>query len=273
MIRPMLFDTHAHFDGIGPETEWPGVIQRAQNAGVTRILAVGGSPAANAAAVAASRAAPQTVRIAVGLDRDQAGLPPGPASACDVLRATVQHLRAQGVPVAALGEMGLDFHYSPRAARPQIELLREQLRLALELRLPVIVHSREADQATLEALAGHAAAWSGEPGRIGVLHCFTGSGPFARSLLDLGFCISFSGIVTFRNAAPLREVAAAVPEDRLLIETDTPYLAPVPQRGRRNEPAFLPHVAQELATVRRCAVEHIAEVTTANASRLFGWPG
>jgi TatD DNase family protein len=134
----------------------------------------------------------------------------------------------------------------------------------------VVVHSREADEATLAELREHAQAWRGEPGRAGVLHCFAGDEAFARQLLDLGFHISFSGIVTFRNADALRAVARLVPDDRLLIETDTPLLAPVPVRGKRNEPAFLPHVAAKLAGVRGCSVERIAEITTANAEWLFG---
>jgi TatD DNase family protein len=144
------------------------------------------------------------------------------------------------------------------------------LDLAAKHRLPVIVHSREADDDTVELLREHVRRWRGDPARIGVLHCFTGTSEFARSVLDLGLMVSFSGIVTFRNADSLRAVAREVPEDRLLIETDTPYLAPVPQRGRPNEPAYVVHVAESLAKIRNDTVEHIAHSTARNALRLFG---
>jgi len=145
------------------------------------------------------------------------------------------------------------------------------LDLARQVRRPVIVHSREADADTLDLLREHARLWSGPADRIGVLHCFTGSAPFAQSLLDLGLYLSFSGIVTFANADPLRQVAARVPTDRLLVETDAPYLTPVPLRGRKNEPAFLPHVVDCLARVRGESAPALAAATRTNALALFGW--
>jgi TatD DNase family protein len=172
--------------------------------------------------------------------------------------------------VAAIGELGLDFHYTPETAEAQQALMVEQLALARELRLPVIVHSREADQETVALLSAHARQWGGGSDRIGVLHCFTGTESLARQLLDLGFMISFSGIVTFRNADLLREVARGIPADRLLIETDTPYLTPVPHRGRPNEPCYLPAIAALLARVRGMDVEELAGLTTANSEKLFG---
>ena len=133
----------------------------------------------------------------------------------------------------------------------------------------MIVHSREADADTLDLLAAHASAWRGDPARLGVLHCFTGTAEFAARLVDLGLMISFSGILTFRNADPLREVARGIPADRLLIETDTPFLAPVPHRGKRNEPAWVAPVAEALAKIRNDSLERIAHSTTANAEKLF----
>ncbi|MDP2991180.1 MAG: TatD family hydrolase, partial [Kiritimatiellota bacterium] len=134
---------------------------------------------------------------------------------------------------------------------------------------PVIVHTREAEAETLAALRAHAAAWRGAPDRIGVMHCFTGGELFARDLLALGFFISFSGIITFKNAGSLLAVAALVPEDRLLIETDAPYLAPEPFRGQPNEPAHVRRVAEILAEIRHTSWETIAEITARNAERLF----
>ena len=171
--------------------------------------------------------------------------------------------------VAAIGEIGLDFHHGRQAASVQIELFQAMLLLARDHRLPVCVHTRDAEAETLSALREHAAAWRGAPDRIGVMHCFTGGEVFARDLLALGFCISISGIITFKNAGVLRAVAALVPDDRLLIETDAPYLAPVPYRGKVNTPAYVPHVAARLAELRGTMVERIGEITSANFTRLF----
>ncbi len=259
----MWIDTHVHFDaGMTPE-DVAGRIARAREAGVHRMVAVGCEPDANAAALAAARAHPDCLAAAVGYDRSMAG---SDADVDDIGRL----LDAAGdLSVAAIGEIGLDFYYTPETAVPQAELMARQLRLARERGLPVIVHSREADDVTLELLAAHARAWQGESGRIGVLHCFTGTAEFARRLLDLGFMISFSGILTFRNADSLRVVARLIPEDRLLIETDTPYLTPVPHRGVPNEPCYLPAVGAVMARARGMAIERLAEITTANAGRLF----
>jgi TatD DNase family protein len=253
------YDTHAHFDGTPLETA--AVLARAALAGVTRVVAVGGSAPLNAGALAAAQAFPERVRLALGFDRDQAA--PG---APDVFIETLRLLAAEH-PLAAVGETGLDFHYHPETAEAQCALFAAQLRLADEWRLPVIIHTREADEATLRVL--DETPWRGE-GLRGVVHCFTGDKAFAARLLDRQLAISFSGIVTFRNADMLRESAAFVPEERLLIETDTPFLAPVPRRGQRNEPAFVAHVAECLARVRGAAVERIAAVTRENAVKLFG---
>jgi TatD DNase family protein len=268
MVTPpaasLVFDTHAHFDAFGMPDEVDAVVARARAAGVARLIAVGGSPEANARALAVAGRYPLAIRAAAGYDRYRAAESdaPGPLGA---------HLASP--LAAAVGEIGLDYHYEPGTAAAQRRLFDAMLALAVATRKPVIVHSREADGDTLDALRRHAAAWPGEPDRVGVLHCFTGGWDFAHALLDLGFMISFSGIVSFRNAQPLRDVAAQVPEDRLLVETDTPYLAPVPMRGRRNEPAFLPHVVAAVAAARRDAPEGIAALTARNAARLFDFGG
>jgi len=257
-------DTHAHFEG--DAAVHAEQVVRARAAGVSRILAVGGSPALNGGARAFAAAYPQTAALALGFDRDQA-MGGSPESLTTQLAAL---LAAQ--PVCALGEIGLDFHHhGPQTATAQAALCGAQLDLADELGLPVLVHTREADDATLAVLDAHPPCRH-DPSRRGVIHSFTGGLGFVRQLLDRGFYISFSGIVTFRNADALREVAAYVPADRLLLETDSPYLAPVPLRGRRNEPAFVRSVADCVATVRGIAVEELEAVTDANAARLFAWP-
>jgi len=201
------------------------------------------------------------VRLALGFDRDQAA-----SAEPEVLVETLRRL-AGAQPLAAVGETGLDYHYHPETAEAQRALFAAQLRLADEWGLPVIVHTRDADEATLRVL--DETPWRGE-GLRGVIHCFTGGKAFAAQLLERQFAISFSGIVTFRNADLLRESAAGVPDERLLIETDAPFLAPVPKRGQRNEPAFVAHVAECLAAVRGTTPERIAELTRQNAQAMFG---
>lgn len=259
----MLIDTHAHFREAMTPADIAGIMERARFAGVGKLMAVGCEPDTNAAALRLAAAYPDRVKAAVAYDRSLAGSD----AKVDDIRLLIQS--APAGQVAAIGEIGLDFYYEPETAEPQQELMNAQLALARELRLPVIVHSRQADAETLALLAAHAKAWEGEPDRIGVLHCFTGEEPFARQLMELGFMISFSGIVTFRNADPLRAVAKIIPGDRLLLETDSPYLTPVPHRGKPNEPCYLSAVADLLAKVRGETVEAISDITSSNAERLF----
>ena len=259
-----MIDTHVHFGHLESADGVAGVLARAAAAGVRRMVAIGGNPAENARAVALAREHPDRLRAAVGFDRESASR----AVSSEELAALAG--AADGV-VTAVGEIGLDFHYHPENKAAQLELFERQLALARERRLPVVVHVREAEAEALAALARHAAVGPGDPARLGVIHCFTGTRESAPRFLELGLYISFSGIVTFRNADPLREAARVVPADRLLIETDSPFLAPAPHRGKPNEPAFLPAVAECLARVRGCTVEEVAAVTTRNAERLFGW--
>ena len=164
--------------------------------------------------------------------------------------------------LAAVGEIGLDFHYAPETAKAQCDLFAAQLELARELNLPVVIHTRDADDATLGVLDEN-------DFHNGIIHCFTGSVPFERQLLDRGFMISISGIVTFRAAENVREAARYAPDDRLLVETDSPFLAPVPMRGNENEPSFLPHTVRFLAEQRKTTTESLALLTTANAERIL----
>jgi TatD DNase family protein len=258
-----LVDSHAHLDGLdnGAPAAVESALARARAAGVVRVVGVGGAPEGNRIAAQAARQWPETVRAAVGFDRynaERAGLDEGELNA-----------QLDGPGVVAVGEAGLDFHHDPKTAEPQIALFTRMLDLAAERRLPIVVHCRESEEAMGPILETHAARWKGDPLRIGVIHCFTGTPAFARRAMACGFHVSFSGILTFPRADNVRTAAAAVPEDRLLVETDTPYLAPPPHRGKTNEPQWVECVLRELARVKGAEPEHLAAVTTANAWRLF----
>lgn len=241
-----LFDTHAHFEGTPEETV--AALERAFSAGVTRVMAVGGSEGLNAGVMRAASATGSVPRVlkALGWDRDQAG-------------KDLPDLDYTGV--SAVGEIGLDYYYEGAPRKDQLALFAKQLELARSLGLPVVIHTREADDDTLGVLR--------EIPSKGIIHCFTGNPTFCGKLLDLGFSISISGIVTFRAADNVRESARYVPDDRLLIETDSPFLAPVPKRGNPNEPAFLVHTARFLADLRGTTPEALALLTTSNALRLL----
>lgn len=249
-----IFDTHCHFE-TADETEIAAQLRRAAAAGVTRIMAVGGSHQLNASVAAALRAASfdgaPEMFSAFGWDRDQAGS----EDTHDVL---------DYANASAVGEIGLDYHYSPETRHAQMELFGAQLELARKLSLPVVIHTREADDDTLGMLR--------DIPSCGIIHCFTGSPRFCRLLLDLGFMISFSGIVTFRAADNVRESALVVPDDRILVETDSPFLAPVPMRGNANEPAFIIHTVKFLASLRSTKCEDFAALTTENALRTLRRP-
>jgi len=261
------FDSHAHFGG---EADVAAVVERAKAAGVTRIMAVGGSREDDDAALKAARRFPDDVTFAIGLGRHLAGElgESGVSGAVAELDGRLGELGASSPP-AALGEIGLDFHYERETAEAQVGLFRSQLELARGHGLPVIVHSREAEKETLGELRAHFESLAGAAGCPGVVHCFTGSAEFARELTEMGYCLGFSGIITFKNVSDLRDVLATVPDENLLIETDAPYLAPVPHRGRPNEPAYVPHVAVAAAEIRGVTKEHIAAVTMENARRVF----
>jgi TatD DNase family protein len=272
----MFFDTHVHFSDADGENDHRTLVERARAAGVTRMLAVGGEPGLDRQAIATARAFPGTVELALGYDRQAAACMARSettlSEAVEALRRQIGTCAAEGVPVVAIGETGLDYYYGHDTAESQKVLFKAQLALARELALPVIVHSREAEADTVALLEEHRRAWPHAPERLGVLHCFTGGPDFAERIVGCGFHISFSGIATFRNADRIRAAIPVVPEDRVLIETDTPYLAPVPHRGKPNEPAYLPHVAKAVATCLGCTVEAVAVLTAANAEKLFQRP-
>ena len=270
----VLFDSHAHFRG----TDASGYavqeqLDRAAQNGVQQIVAVGGSCDLNAAAFKAAEVAPHVIRAAIGFDRDQDAEMVSEEAIRDATERLARVAGSSGdlgVTVCAIGEIGLDYHYSPETRDGQMALFDAQCALARELNLPVIVHSRDADQDTLDVLQRYAGKDSGQ--LRGVLHCFTRDLPFAAALVEMGFYVSFSGILTFRNADALRDVARQLPAEHLLVETDSPYLAPVPHRGKRNEPAFVGEVVKMLATVRATSFEQMARVTTENARKLFRFP-
>jgi TatD DNase family protein len=179
---------------------------------------------------------------------------------------TVDELRglAREKRIVAIGEIGLDFHYDHSPRDVQRDVFRRQVRLAREVGLPVIIHTREADLETAELLEEEGAAEVG-----GVIHCFTGGHELADRALALGFCLSFSGIMAFPRAQVIQEVAAKAPLDRVLVETDAPFLAPPPHRGKRNEPAFVAEMVKKVAALRGTTREAVADATRANFQRLF----
>lgn len=255
-----LFDTHAHFSEDADKTG--ATLRRAYAAGVTQVMAVGGSPELNRAALLAAGlangdASMPSVRLALGLDRDQIADAAKTCPRYDFSAAIDNSER-----ISAIGEIGLDFHYAPETARAQCDLFAAQLELARELSLPVVIHTRDADDATLGVL-------DESDFHNGIIHCFTGSVPFERRLLDRGFMISISGIVTFRAADNVRDAARYAPDDRLLVETDSPFLAPVPMRGNENEPAFIAHTVRFLAELRGTTPDALAELTATNAERIL----
>ncbi len=240
-----LFDTHCHFE-TADAAEITSVLARAREAGVEKVMAVGGSPALNSAAIMAaelSKGAP-TVLCATGFDRDQINQP-------NVTSSSSPSPLHSSLSLSAWGEIGLDYHYSPETRDAQRRLFAEQLEEARRRNLPVVIHTREAAADTIALLR--------EIPSRGIIHCFTGSPDEAKAYLDLGFYVSISGIVTFRAADNVRESALVVPDDRILIETDSPFLAPVPLRGRRNEPAFIRHTCEFLAQLRGVPAEDFAE--------------
>lgn len=259
----MFIDSHAHIDGPEFDADREEVIRRAFDAGVAAILNVGtGDPHSGAFERAVELGEKHDgVYTALGIHPHDARLFDDPAE------ERLVHLIGQSRRVIAWGEIGLDFHYDNSPRQVQMDVFRRQLRLARAANLPVIVHTREAENETIEILKSE---WTGSD--PGIMHCFSGSLALAEKAVELGFLISFSGIVTFKKADELRAVAAQVPLDRLLIETDCPFLAPVPFRGQRNEPAYVVEVARCLAQLREVELEEMARITTANFMALFKLP-
>jgi TatD DNase family protein len=254
-----FYDTHAHLDDDRFAGDLPLVLERAQAAGLTRIVAVATTAASSAACTLLAEKYP-LLSASVGIQPNHVA-EAAPGAWDDVVRL------AEHPVVVALGETGLDRYWDHTPFPQQEDYFARHLDLAGKKGRAVIIHCREAETDTVRMLR----AQYDEHGPIrAVMHSFTGTWETAEACLAMNLYISFAGMLTYKNAQNLRDVAAKVPLDRLLIETDCPYLAPVPMRGKRNEPAFVVHTAACLAQVHGLAVEQVAEHTTANARRLFG---
>ena len=253
----LLTDSHAHLDDSRFDTDRDDVLLRAWDAGVRRILTIGNGRGPDDMGCG--------IPIAEKHDWIVTSVGVHPHEAAQVEeRHYDQMLRlAQHPKVVAIGEAGLDYHYDLSPRETQREVFRRQLRMARETAKPIIVHTREADEDTARILQE-------EMPLRGVLHCFTSGPGLAEAALQMGFTISFSGIVTFAKSAELAELAARVPQDRLMIETDCPYLAPVPHRGKRNEPSFLAATGRLVASRRGLDDNQFAGITSANFQQLFG---
>ena len=267
-----LFDTHCHFDAQDPAVI-AAILVRAKAAGVEKLMAVGGSREMNEAARLAQGEVKRkkeegkgedaqfpAVVTAFGYDMDGVDLSQSQEGDFDTSSFI---LLPSSFSPSAIGEIGLDYHYyGPETRAAQMKLFAAQLAEAHRRNLPVVVHTREAAADTLALLK--------EIPSRGIIHCFTGTPDEARAYLDLGFSISFSGIVTFKRADNVREAARLVPDDRILIETDAPFLAPVPMRGHPNEPAFIRHTCEFLANLRGQTADDFADLTFANAEKALG---
>ena len=252
-----LIDSHCHLDFPDFADELAAVVERAQAAGVERLVTISTRIRQGARLVAIAERFPN-VYFTIGTHPHQAAEEPEVDSAA--IRAFAAHPKCVGV-----GEAGLDYHYDYAPRDVAARVFRGQIAMARELGLPLVIHARDADDDVAAILREETAAGAFEA----VLHCFTSSRALAETGLELGFYVSFSGVLTFKNSAELRAIARDVPLDRVLVETDAPFLAPVPHRGRRNEPAFVVETARTLAEVKGVAGSAIAAATRANTLRLF----
>lgn len=250
----MLIDSHCHIDGEDFRDDLSEIFSRMKTAGVVGCLVAGCSLAEYPRGLAFAQSH-QNLWYSVGVH---------PSTTIDTHEATVSELIQLSAPdkVVAIGECGLDFYYDDVPHGKQIDRFKVQIEAAKKAGLPLIVHSRDARELTIDLLR--------EGGSSNfVLHCFTGDKKMAQGALDLGGYISFSGIVTFKNAQEIQEVASWMPSDRMLVETDCPYLAPIPFRGKRNEPSYVKQVAEKLAQLRKTSLEDISKTTTDNFFKLF----
>ena len=253
----MLFDTHVHLNAEQYEDDLQEVINRALEKGVQNMVVVGvDEPTIKKA-----------IQIAETYDFIYASVGWHPVDAIDM---TDEHLAwieelAQHPKVVALGEMGLDYHWDKSPKEVQKDVFRRQIRLARKVNLPIIIHNRDATEDVVTILKEEHVEEVG-----GIMHCFTGSIEVAKQCMDMNMYISFGGPVTFKNAKKPKEVATELPLDKLLIETDCPYLTPHPFRGKRNEPGYVSYVAEQIAELKGITYEELADITTANAKKLFG---
>jgi len=253
----MLFDTHVHLNAEQFEEDLTEVITRAKEAGVANMIVVGfDRPTITKA-----------MELVETYDFLYAAVGWHPVDAIDMTDADLEWIESLAAhpKVVAIGEMGLDYYWDKSSKEIQMEVFRKQIRLAKRVKLPIIIHNREATADIITILREEEASLVG-----GIMHCFSGSVETAKECLEMNFYISLGGPVTFKNAKKPKEVAAEVPLDRLLIETDCPYLAPHPFRGKRNEPAYVKLVAEQIASIKQVSVEEVARITTENAKKIFG---
>lgn len=253
----MFIDSHCHLDRLDLtdfDNDLDNVVNAAQAANVSNMLCVS----------VTLKEFPSMVAKTEKYDNVQLSCGVHPLNQEDMVDEAELLTLADHERVVAVGETGLDYFYAPETQVVQRDAFRKHIRVARTLNKPIIIHTRDAQQDTLDIMQEEGAEQVG-----GVLHCFTESWEMAEKAIAMGFYISFSGIVTFKNAAALRHVAHQVPDDRFLIETDSPYLAPVPHRGKQNQPAYVVEVANMLAEVRGQTVEQIAKLSTDNYKRLF----
>lgn len=255
-MKELLFDTHVHLNARQFMEDREETIQRAFDAGVKYMVVVGFD----------SETIPLAIEIAEQYDTIYAAVGWHPVDAIDM---TEDHLKwieelSAHPKVVAIGEMGLDYHWDKSPKDIQKEVFRKQIQLAKRVQLPIIIHNREATQDIIEILQEEDAQAVG-----GIMHCYNDSVEYVQACLDMNFYISLGGPVTFKNAHLPKEVAVQVPGDRLLVETDAPFLAPHPNRGKRNEPAYVKLVAEEIADLRGVSLEELSKLTTQNAFSLF----
>ncbi len=253
-----LFDSHAHLDQEGFPEGIDDVLQRAHSAGVQWITTIGSSHD--------TRVMRHAIDVAQAHDFIWAAIGVHPHEAKDATSDTFGELKALlgSQRVVALGECGLDFHYMSSPRDDQVAVFQAQVRLAFDTGLPLVLHCRDAHQDCLDVL--RQGPLNDPPG---IVHCFSGTKEQMQDYLEMGFYISIPGIVTFKNAAPLQEAVRVLPMDRMLIETDSPYLSPVPFRGKRNEPARVVYTAQAIAGIKGCSLQDVADVTVENTKRIY----
>ena len=261
----MLIDSHAHLDFAEYGADLDATVARARAAGLVHVVVIG--QWREGAGMEGARDAVALARRDRGFFSATAGVHPHDAARAAEADFAALELLCADSSVVAVGECGLDFHYDRSPREVQRAVFIRQLRLARKLQKPVVVHTREADLETAEILA----AELGPDG--GVIHCFTSDWAAAQPYLALGMSLSFSGVLTFKNAEPVREAARRAPLDRLLVETDCPFLAPLPHRGKRNEPAWVALTAARLAELRGLPLAELELATTANARRALRLPG
>ena len=256
--HPMIIDSHAHLDYAQLSDDLNGVLERAARAGVSHIITIGVKLTTSGAPKALAEAH-DNIWCSVGIHPHEAGNEPDAAN-IEAILAAADHPKC-----VAIGEAGLDYFYDYATPQQQEDCFRAQIAVARQLDLPIIVHARDADEHMAAILEDET-----EKGPFrGVLHCFSSGASLAQRAIAIGFYISFSGILTFNKADELRGIAAGIPEERILVETDSPYLAPVPHRGRSNEPAYTVHTLAKLASIRDKQTSDMANITRANTLRLF----